>query len=152
MDLYSFWRMIWTTCNFTKSSTRCKRTTWSRFQSIYRLFSPDSSEISQTYRPFPGYKNLIDVDGDGFGDDIIDLSKNDGRPDAFVSPNEFFKFSEYQFSVDNLEQFTGFVIKVVMISTNESYPVFIKDFRAIALAWYQYKVIKIFFVMKKQVP
>ena len=64
----------------------------------------------------------------------IDLSKNDGRPDAFVSPNEFFQFSEYQFSVDNLEQFTGFVIKVVMISTNESYPVFIKDFRAIALA------------------
>ena len=104
------------------------------FRVFYRLFSPDSSEISQTYRPFPGYKNLIDVDGDGFGDDIIDLSKNDGRPDAFVSPNEFFKFSEYQFSVDNLEQFTGFVIKVVMISTNESYPVFIKDFRAIALA------------------
>ena len=104
------------------------------FRVFYRLFSPDSSEVSQTYRAFPGYKNLIDVDGDGFGDDIIDLSKNDGRPDAFVSPNEFFKYSEYQFSVDNLEQFTGFVIKVVMISTNESYPVFIKDFRAIALA------------------
>ena len=104
------------------------------FRVFYRLFSPDSSEVSQTYRPFPGYKNLIDTDGDGFGDEIIDLSKNDGRPDSFVSPNEFFKFSEYQFSVDNLEQFTGFVIKVVMISTNESYPVFIKDFRAIALA------------------
>ena len=104
------------------------------FRVFYRLFSPDSSEVSQTYRPFPGYKNLIDTDGDGFGDEIIDLSKNDGRPDAFVSPNEFFKFSEYQFSVDNLEQFTGFVIKVVMISTNESYPVYIKDFRAIALA------------------
>ena len=104
------------------------------FRVYYRLFSADSSEVSQTYRPFPGYKNLVDVDGDGFGDDIIDLSKNDGRPDAFVSPNEFFQFSEYQFSVDNLEQFTGFVIKVVMISTNESYPVHIKDFRAIALA------------------
>ena len=37
---------------------------------------------------FPGYKNLVDVDGDGFGDDIIDLSKNDGRADAFVSPND----------------------------------------------------------------
>ena len=104
------------------------------FRVFYRLFSGDSSEVSSTYRAFPGYKNLVDVDGDGFGDDIIDLSKNDGRPDAFVSPNEFFQFSEYQFSVDNLEQFTGFVIKVVMISTNESYPVFIKDFRAIALA------------------
>ena len=104
------------------------------FRVFYRLFSPDSSEISQTYRPFPGYKNLVDVDGDGFGDDIIDLSKNDGRADAFVSPNLFDKFSEYQFSVDNLEQFSGFTIKIVMISTNESYPVRLKDFRAIALA------------------
>ena len=104
------------------------------FRVFYRLFSADSSEVSQTYRPFPGYKNLVDVDGDGFGDDIIDLSKNDGRADAFVSPNEFNKFSEYQFSVDNLEQFDGFVIKIVMISTNESYPVRLKDFRAIALA------------------
>ena len=74
------------------------------------------------------------MDGDGFGDDIINLADNDGRPDAFVSPNQFDEFSEYQFSVDNLEQFSGFVIKIVMISTNESYPVRIKDFRAIALA------------------
>ena len=104
------------------------------FRVYYRLFSADSSEVSQTYRAFPGYKNLVDVDGDGFGDDIIDLSKNDGRADAFVSPNEFDKFSEYQFSVDNLEQFSGFTIKIVMISTNESYPVRLRDFRAIALA------------------
>ena len=68
------------------------------------------------------------------GDQIIDLSKNDGRADAFVSPNKFGLFSEYQFSVDNLEQFSGFKIKIVMTSTNESYPVRIKDFRAIALA------------------
>ena len=106
----------------------------SDFRVYYRLFSADSSEVSQTYRAFPGYKNLVDIDGDGFGDDIIDLSKNDGRADAFVSPNEFDNFSEYQFSVDNLEQFSGFIIKIVMISTNESYPVRLKDFRAIALA------------------
>ena len=104
------------------------------FRVFYRLFSADSSEVSQTYRPFPGYKNMNDTDGDGFGDEIIDLSKNDGRADAFVSPNTFDKFSEYQFSVNNLEQFSGFVIKIVMISTNESYPVRLKDFRAIALA------------------
>ena len=104
------------------------------FRVFYRLFSEDSTEVSQTYRPFPGFKNLNDVDGDGFGDDIIDLSKNDGRADAFVLPNGFGLFSEYQFSVDNLEQFSGFVIKIVMTSTNESYPVRLKDFRAIALA------------------
>ena len=106
----------------------------SDFRVFYRLFSADSSEVSQTYRAFPGFKNLVDGDGDGFGDQIIDLSRNDGRPDKFVKPNLFDRFSEYQFSVDNLEQFSGFVIKIVMISTNESYPVRLKDFRALALA------------------
>ena len=104
------------------------------FRVFYRLFSADSSEVSQTYRPFPGYKNMIDTDGDGFGDTAIDLSLNDGRADKYVAPNEFDKFSEYQFTADNLEQFSGFVIKIVMTSTNESYPVRLKDFRAIALA------------------
>ena len=104
------------------------------FRVFYRLFSADSSEVSQTYRPFPGYKNLIDTDGDGFGDDVIDLSLNDGRADAFVEPNQFGIFSEYQFSINDLEQFTGFAIKIVMISTNESFPVILKDFRALALA------------------
>ena len=104
------------------------------FRVYYRLFSADSSEVSQTYRPFPGYKNMIDTDGDGFGDTAIDLSLNDGRADKYVAPNEFDKFSEYQFTADDLEQFSGFVIKIVMTSTNESYPVRIKDFRALALA------------------
>ena len=104
------------------------------FRVFYRLFSNDSSETSQTYRAFPGFKNLKDIDGDGFGDEIIDLGLNDGSADAFVPPNRFNEFSEYQFSVDNLEQFEGFVIKIVMSSTNESQPVKLKDFRAIALA------------------
>ena len=104
------------------------------FRVFYRLFSADSSEVSQTYRPFPGYKNMIDTDGDGFGDTAIDLSLNDGRPDKFVSANQFGRFSDYQFTAEDLEQFTGFVIKIVMISTNESFPVTLKDFRALALA------------------
>jgi len=104
------------------------------FRVFYRLFTADSTEVNSTYRPFPGYKNLIDTDGDGFGDQIIDEANNDGRADAFVAPNNFDEFSEYQFSIDELEQFSGFVIKIVMISTNESAPVRFKDFRAIALA------------------
>ena len=104
------------------------------FRVFYRLFTADSSEVSSTYRPFPGYKNMNDTDGDGFGDDIIDVANNDGRADAYVSPNKFDEFSEYQFSVDDLEQFSGFTIKIVMISTNEAVFVRIKDFRAIALA------------------
>ena len=106
----------------------------SDFRVFYRLFSADSSEVSQTYRPFPGFKNMVDTDGDGFGNTAIDLALSDGRPDKFVSPNEFGRFSEYQFTADDLEQFTGFVIKIVMISTNESFPVTLKDFRALALA------------------
>ena len=104
------------------------------FRVFYRLFSADSSEVSQTYRAFPGYKNLIDTDGDGFGDDIIDLGLNDGRADAQVKKNGQNDFSEYQFSINDLEQFDGFVIKIVMSSTNECVPVRLKDFRAIALA------------------
>ena len=104
------------------------------FRVFYRLFTADSSEVSQTYRAFPGYDNLIDTDGDGFGDDIIDLGLNNGKADAYVKPNGFNDFSEYQFTIDDLESFDGFTIKIVMSSTNECIPVRLKDFRAIALA------------------
>jgi len=77
---------------------------------------------------------MKDTDGDGFGDEVIDPNKNSGRADAFVAPNNTESFSEYQFTADNLEQFDAFVIKVVLSSTNESTPVKLKDFRAIALA------------------
>ena len=104
------------------------------FRVYYRLFTADSTEVSQSYRAFPGYKNLIDTDGDGFGDEIIDINLNDGRPDAYVQPNGLNDFSEYQFTINDLEQFSGFTIKIVMASTNECVPVRLKDFRAIALA------------------
>jgi len=104
------------------------------FRVFYRLFKADSSDIPQGYTPFPGYDNLIDTNGDGFGDVIIDPYKNSGRADAYVTPNNPTSFSEYQFTANNLEQFTGFSIKIVMSSTNESTPVKLKDFRCIALA------------------
>ena len=103
-------------------------------RAFYRLFKADSTEVPQSYVSFPGYDNLIDTDGDGFGDLIIDVTKNSGRPDAFVTPDNPVSFSEYQFSANNLDQFTGFSIKIVMSSTNESTPVKLKDFRCIALA------------------
>ena len=104
------------------------------FRVFYRLFTADSTEVSQSYRAFPGYSNLRDTDGDGFGDQVIDLSLNDGSADAKVAPSRSNTFKEYQFSIDDLEQFSGFTIKIVMTSTNESVPVKLKDFRAIALA------------------
>jgi hypothetical protein len=104
------------------------------FRVFYRLLRPDSAEISQKYLPFPGFDNLTDTDGDGYGDQIIDISKNNGRADAKVLPDNSRTYSEYQFSINNLEQFQGFSIKVVSSSTNESTPIKFKDFRAIALA------------------
>ena len=106
------------------------------FRAFYRLFKADSSDIPQSYTAFPGYDNLIDTDGDGFGDLIPDVSGNNrsGRADAFVAADTFDSFSEYQFTANNLDQFNGFSIKIVMSSTNESTPVKLKDFRCIALA------------------
>ena len=101
---------------------------------LYRLHRADSAEIDQSFTPFPGYDNTKDTDGDGFGDQIIDVTNNSGRPDAKMSANDPETFSEYQFSVNNLEQFDGFSIKIVTSSTNESTPVKLKDFRCIALA------------------
>ena len=104
------------------------------FRVFYRLFTADSSEVGQTYRAFPGFKNMKDTDGDGKGDEVIDTSLNDGRADAFVAANIDDEFSEYQFTIDELEQFSGFAIKIVMITSNESEPPRFRDFRAIALA------------------
>ena len=106
----------------------------SDFRVLYQLFRPDSSEIDQSFVLFPGYDNLKDTDGDGFGDTIIDSSKNSGRADAFVRPSNDGEFLEYQFSIDNLEPFSGFAIKIVMSSTNEAKAPEFKDLRAIALA------------------
>ena len=104
------------------------------FRVFYKLFKADSTEVPQSYTPFPGYDNLIDTDGDGFGDRVIDINKNTGRADAFVGANDPFTYSEYKFTANNLDQFTGFSIKIVMSSKNESTPVKLKDFRCIALA------------------
>ena len=104
------------------------------FRVLYRLFKSDSSEIEQSYVLFPGYDNLNDTNGDGFGDDVVDSSKNSGRADAFVVASANEEFREYQFSIDNLDQFSGYQIKIVASGTNEAKSPTFKDLRAIALA------------------
>ena len=104
------------------------------FRVLYQLFREDGSETELSYELFPGFDNLNDTDGDGFGDQVIDPSKNSGRPDAFVSPSNADQFKEYQFSVDDLDEFTGFKIKIVCSGTNEALAPRFKDFRTLALA------------------
>ena len=104
------------------------------FRVLYQLIRNDSEDVDQAYVAFPGYDNLEDTDGDGFGDLVIDSSKNSGRPDAKVVANVDGQFSDYQFSANNLEPFVGFKIKIVMSGTNEAYAPRFQDFRVIALA------------------
>ena len=106
----------------------------SDFRVLYKLTRPDSSEIDQGYELFPGYANMTDADGDGFGDTIISDQLNNGLPDAIVNPNRDDQFSEYQFTADDLEEFTGFKIKIVSSGTDEANPPRFKDLRALALA------------------
>lgn len=104
------------------------------FRVLYRLISAESSEMTNIYTLFPGYRNLQDTDGDGIGDRIIDSSKNSGLPDIFVGSNQGNEYSEYEFTADDLDEFTGFAIKIVFSSTNECDPISISNIRAIALS------------------
>lgn len=104
------------------------------FRVLYQLFREDGSATELSYELFPGFDNLNDTDGDGFGDTVIDPANNSGRPDAFVPASNLDEFRDYQFSIDDLEEFTGFKIKIVCSGTNEAFAPRFKDFRTIALA------------------
>jgi hypothetical protein len=87
------------------------------------------------YYPFPGNGN---ISGDGR---TINVSYNDGRPDlplkvtsklGFLS--EELNFLDYEFTVNNLESFKYFSIKLIGASTSQTYPPRFRDLRIIALA------------------
>ena len=80
----------------------------------------DSNGIEQAFELFPGFDNLTDTNGDGFGDKVVDSVLNNGKPDAFVRASADGEYIDYQFSADNLAQFNGFRIKIVMSGTNEA--------------------------------
>lgn len=117
-----------------KVITSCYKTSSSDFRVLYKLIRPDSSGVEQSYELFPGYGNLKDINGDGIGDIVIDQSLNDGTPDFFVGSTYDDKYAEYEFTANNIGQFVGFVIKIVMNGSDESRPLRFKDVRAIALA------------------
>ena len=103
------------------------------FRVLYSLERVDSDGVNQEFELFPGYKNLVSTDETGFGDQVIDPSKNDGRPDVFVPASLEDEFLEYQFTAENLDLFTGFTIKIVMFGTNQARPPRFKDLRTIAV-------------------
>ena len=104
----------------------------SDFRVLYSVVRPDSSEEEPTFELFPGYNNMIDTDGDGFGDIPIDPKNNDGLPDKFVESDTSFR--EYQYTINDIEPFSSFLIKIVLSGTNQARPPVIKNIRAVALA------------------
>ena len=100
---------------------------------LYRLERMDSSGVVGEFELFPGYKNLIDNDEDGFGDIVINEINNDGRSDSFVSPSMSNRFLEYRYTADNLDLFNGYTIKIVMSGTNQAQPPRIRELRSVAV-------------------
>ena len=81
-------------------------------RAFYKLVRGDGNDSKQSYIPF----------------------NTNGLPDTTVKPNaKRNAFSEYKFTAENTSQFNGFMIKVVMTSTNQAKPPRLKNFRAIAL-------------------
>ena len=98
------------------------------FRVLYRLLKPDSSEVTESYNLFPGYNNINEKG------EVIDSNLNDGRPDVFVPASLLNQFKDYEFTINDEDEFTGFQIKIVMSGDNEAFPPKFKDLRAIALA------------------
>ena len=100
------------------------------FRLLYTTIKADSSEIEQSYELFPGYDNLKQTT-EGFL--VVDSSKNSGLPDRKVRASLDGEFLEYEFTVDNLDLFTGYGIKIVMSSSNQAQSPRFADLRIIAL-------------------
>ena len=96
-------------------------------RAYYRLNRVDGSD-TKVYEPFPGYNNL------DASDKVIDSKNNSGLPDRNISANTSNTFTEYEWSIDKLPQFTSFQVKLVVTSTNQAATAQMIDFRTIAVA------------------
>jgi hypothetical protein len=102
----------------------------SDFRVLYTTTKADSSEIIQSYELFPGYDNLKETT-EGFL--VVNPSKNSGLPDRKIRASLDGEFLEYEFTIENLDLFTGYGIKIVMNSTDQAQAPRLADLRVIAL-------------------
>ena len=100
----------------------------SEIRVLYRLRRSDRSDIDKVFELMPGFNN-IDINGK-----VIDGKNNDGRSDRQISNSIENFFLEHQFTANSLPQFSGYQVKVELISTNQAESPSIRDFRVIALA------------------
>jgi len=99
---------------------------------LYSLVRDDSSEIEQEFELFPGYRNLETTSDGGFR--VIDPSLNNGESDVRVPASSANQFLEYEFSANDLGEFSGYSIKIIMSGTDQANVPIISDLRTIALA------------------
>ena len=102
---------------------------------LYRILRADVPSNEEPFILFPGFSNLKDTTGDGFGDEVLVAGDGDGTPDRAVpSSRSLEEFRDYQFTANDLPEFHGFQIKVILTSSNQAIVPRLKDFRTIALA------------------
>lgn len=95
---------------------------------FYRLIRPDVESVN--YEPFPGFSNY-QVGQDGIRR-VVDPSKNDGSADFDYVKDSDNSPKDYEYTVDDLPDFTAFSIKIVMNSRDQSKPSFMRTLRVIA--------------------
>jgi hypothetical protein len=116
--------------NSLKVILTASRNEFNDMRVLYQLFRSDAENSIQYFELFPGYSNYS-IDGQGIKR-VVDLSKNDGSSDSFVQQSSDRSFREYEYSIDDLPDFDGFAIKLVMSSSNQATPPIISQLRAIA--------------------
>ena len=95
---------------------------------LYKIFNDDSDIDASPYNLFPGYNNIDDLGN------VIDVANNNGLSNYFVTPSASRnEFKEYEFFIDDLPEFTGFQLKIVMTGTNQAKPPIIRSLRTIAV-------------------
>ena len=106
---------------------------FSDVRAFYAIANDTTEEL--IYQPFPGYSNLLQ------SGQVIDSSQNNGSPDKFFTKSDALalvesqvRYTDLEFTIDNLPSFKYFSVKLVGTSTNQAYPPRIRDFRTIALA------------------
>jgi hypothetical protein len=95
----------------------------------------ESSNFDPIFVPFPGFDNLNDRS------EIIALEDSNGKSDTFNAVSDVsgfasqdLDFREYTFTADDLPSFKSFRIKILLTSSDQTYPPRMKDLRVIATA------------------
>ena len=97
---------------------------------LYQIIRPDVQALN--WELFPGFSNYT-LGQDGIRR-VTDASKNDGSPDYEFQKETSTKLVDYEYTVDDLAEFTSFAIKIIMSGTNQARPPYLDNLRVIATA------------------